>query len=397
MRILKYIFLLLLLSIVALSIFIATQKGNFTIERSKIINSPKSAVFSYVNDYRNWADFGSWTTEDPEIKVLYPEVTVGKGAYYSWEGKEGTGEVRTLFVKENDSIAQKMNYNGTSSSVSWSFKDTIGGTKVTWQSEGKMSFLFKVYTALNGGVNEVIGKIYEKSLANLDKALDYEINTFSTKVNGLVKKPQSFYLAQTFTSELSKVNKNTKIVIPTIVAFCEKNDISISGKPFVIYHTYDLVKGLAKISISVPIKKEIFISPGSDIVSGKLEASEGVKTTVTGDYSHIKKGYEKTLEFLNKNQLTPDPLTSHIEIYSTDKTEIKNPSKWVTEIYIPVLSKILPVKAAIPAPAKIPVTTTDATATSAIEPAKIKKPVVKVTETKKLPTHKTAEEEPSEF
>ena len=181
------------------------------------------------------------------------------------------------------------------------------------------------------------------------------------------------------------------------MAFCEKNDISRSGKPFVIYHTYDLVKGLAKISISVPIKKEIFISPGSDIVSGKLEASEGVKTTVTGDYSHIKKGYEKTLEFLNKNQLTPDPLTSHIEIYSTDKTEIKNPSKWVTEIYIPVLSKILPVKVAIPAPAKIPVTTTDATATSAIEPAKIKKPVVKVTETKKLPTHKTAEEEPSEF
>jgi hypothetical protein len=38
-----------------------------------------------------------------------------------------------------------------------------------------------------------------------------------------------------------------------------------------------MAKGLAKISICVPIKKEIFISPGSDIVSGKLEVSEGVK------------------------------------------------------------------------------------------------------------------------
>jgi hypothetical protein len=37
-----------------------------------------------------------------------------------------------------------------------------------------------------------------------------------------------------------------------------------------------MAKGLAKISICVPIKK-IFISPGSDIVSGKLEVSEGVK------------------------------------------------------------------------------------------------------------------------
>jgi hypothetical protein len=37
-----------------------------------------------------------------------------------------------------------------------------------------------------------------------------------------------------------------------------------------------MAKGLAKFQC-VPIKKEIFISPGSDIVSGKLEVSEGVK------------------------------------------------------------------------------------------------------------------------
>tara|TARA_R110000868_G_scaffold11389_2_gene55820 strand:+ start:53445 stop:54605 length:1161 start_codon:yes stop_codon:yes gene_type:complete len=386
---------------VALSIFIATQKGNFSIERSKIINSPKSAVFNYVNDYRNWADFGSWTSEDPEMKIVYPQVTVGKGASYSWEGKDGPGEMRTLFVKENDSIAQKMNYNGTSSSVFWSFKDTVGGTKVTWKTTGEMSFLFKVYTALNGGVDKVIGTMYEKSLANLDKSLDYEINTFSVKVNGLVKKPQTFYLAQTFTSELSKINKNTKIVIPTIIAFCEENEIDVNGKPFVIYHTYDVVKGLAKISICVPIKKEIFISYGSDMVSGKLEASEGVKTTLTGDYSHIKDGYDKALAFLNKNQLTQDPLISHIEIYSIGKNEMKNPSKWVTEVYIPVLPKIIPVKAYTPAPVKTTVVAPEATPVSSIAPAKVIKPVVKPSvkpiEPKKIPTHKTTEEESSEF
>jgi hypothetical protein len=42
--------------------------------------------------------------------------------------KDGTGEVHS-FVKENDSISQKMNYNGTSSNLSWSFKDTEGGLK----------------------------------------------------------------------------------------------------------------------------------------------------------------------------------------------------------------------------------------------------------------------------
>jgi hypothetical protein len=47
-------------------------------------------------------------------------------------GKDGTGEVRTLLLKMT--VLPKMNYNGTSS-LSLEFKDTEGGTKVTWQSK----------------------------------------------------------------------------------------------------------------------------------------------------------------------------------------------------------------------------------------------------------------------
>ena len=335
MKILKYLFLLLLLSLVALSIFVATQKGDFTVERSKVINSPKAAVFNYVNDYKNWEDFGSWITQDPEMKINYPQNTIGKGASYSWEGKEGNGSMKTIFVKENDSIAQKMNYDGTASNVFWSFKDTVGGTKVTWKTTGKMSFLFKIYTAFNGGVDKVIGGMYEKSLANLDKTLDYEINTYAVKVDGLVKKPETFYLRQTFTSEISKVIKNFRIVAPKIITFCEKNNLPLAGKPFIIYHTYDLVNGLAKISICVPIKTPIYTSEGSDLLTGKLEAYEAVKTTLTGDYSHIAQALDKAKAYRNAKQIVADPSLSHIEVYTTSKTDTKSPSKWVTEIYYP--------------------------------------------------------------
>jgi hypothetical protein len=335
MKILKYLFLLLLLSLVALSIFVATQKGDFTVERSKVINSPKAAVFNYVNDYKNWEDFGSWITQDPEIKINYPQNTIGKGASYSWEGKEGNGSMKTIYVKENDSIAQKMNYDGTASNVFWSFKDTVGGTKVTWKTTGKMSFLFKIYTAFNGGIDRVIGGMYEKSLANLDKTLDYEINTYAVKVDGLVKKPETFYLRQTFTSEISKVIKNFRIVAPKIITFCEKNNLPLAGKPFIIYHTYDLVNGLAKISICVPIKTPIYTSEGSDLLTGKLEAYEAVKTTLTGDYSHIAQALDKAKAYRNAKQIVADPSLSHIEVYTTSKTDTKSPSKWVTEIYYP--------------------------------------------------------------
>ncbi|WP_413997828.1 SRPBCC family protein [Flavobacterium sp. W1B] len=398
MRILKYIFLLLLLSLVALTIFIATQKGDFTVERSRIINSPKSAVFNYVNDYRNWADFGSWTLQDPEIKINYSQNTIGKDASYSWEGKDTNGEIQTLYAKENDSISQKVDSEGTISSIQWIFKDTIGGTKVTWKTKGKMSFFFKIYTALNGGADKVIGTIYEKTLINLDKALVYEINTYSIKENGLVRKPLSFYLCQTFTSEIAKINKNFKIVTPKIIDFCKDNNIAMSGKPFVIYHTYDAQKGLARVSIGVPIKNEIFISAGSDIASGKLEAFEAVKTTLTGDYSHLKKAYNKTVEYLIKNQISHAPLISHIEVYTIGKDEAKKPSEWVTEIYMPIIPKVAPV---INTPTQTVLQTgdidEDPTISNSVEPIKRNKTVLKSTEPKKVPAPKTTEEGQSEF
>ena len=315
MRILKYLFLLLLLSFVALTIFIATQKGDFTVERSKIINSPRSNVFSFVNDFRNWEDFGSWMT---------------------------------------------------SSSVFWSFKDTIGGTKVTWKTIGKMDFSMKVYTAFNGGINRIIGKMYENSLANLDKTLDYEINTFTVKVDGLAKIPATFYLHQTFTSEIAKVTKNSRIVFDKINAFCDQNDIERNGKPFLLYHTYDAAKGLTRLSFCIPITKEIFTSSGSDILSGKLEEFEAVKTTLTGDYSHTKKALDKATAYINTNKIIVDPTFSHLAIFKVRKAEIKSPSKWVTEIYYPIKPKVIP-----------PVNTYVAPAVRKAEPNVAPEPVIK--------------------
>lgn len=341
MRILKYLFFLLLLSFVTLMIFVATQKGEFTVEKSKIINSPRSDVFNYVNDSKNWEDWSSLVLDDSGISVTHSQNTIGKGNSYSWKGKEGSGDVQTINVKENDSIIQKMNYNGIVSDVFLSFKDTLGGTKVTWKAKGKMSFGYKIMTIYHGGATNFIGLLFEKSLANLDKKLDYEMNTFTVKVNGLSTIPATFYLAQTFTSEISKVEKNSEIVSRKIISFCKKNNIARNGKPFNIYYTYDIENGLTKISICIPIKNQIFLVEGSDINSGKFESVQAIKTTLTGDYSHIKEALSKTSEYISTNQFIVEPTFSHVEIYYSGKTEIKSPSKWITEIYIPVKPKAI--------------------------------------------------------
>ena len=338
MKILKYIFLLILLAFFALSVFIATQKGDFEVERSKIIKSPKSTVFNYVNDYRNWENFGSWKIDDPKMQFIYPANTIGKGGSYSWNGTDGSGKIKTVALIDNQSIAQKMDYSGSLSEVNWTFKDTIGGTKVTWRSKGTMNFGFKIYTIFQGGADKVIGSMYERSLANLDKSLDFEMHTYNIKVNGLVKKLGTMYLQQRITSKIVNAPKNIRIMLPKLIHFFRKNKLQIYGKPFVIYHTYDKAKGLTDMSVCVPVAHEIFTSPGSDVTFDKFGSFSAVKTTLTGDYSHTKEAYDKTFDYISKNNLVENP-GPYIEMYSVYTEHEKHPSKWITEIYIPAAVK----------------------------------------------------------
>jgi effector-binding domain-containing protein len=349
MKILKYLFLLSLLSLVALTVFVATQKGIFSVERSKVINSPRITVYNYINDFRNYEDFESWSVEDPTMRMTFPNKTVGNGASFYWEGVDGKGNAIILKTKEGENIQQKINFDGTQADVNWTFKDTLAGkTKVTWKARGTMSFLFKIYTALNGGSDNIIGTVSEKSLANIDKNLDYETKTYTIKVNGIVKKIETPYIKQTFTSEIQKVNKNARIVIPKLIEFSETNGLSTNGKPFIIYHTYNTASGLAKISICLPINKEISTSAGSDITAGKLNGFEAVKTTLKGDYTHTNEAIAKTTAFINNEKITPDLSWSHLEIWTISKLDVKSPSKLMTEIYFPTKPKVIPV-------AKVPV------------------------------------------
>lgn len=356
MRIIKYLFLLLLLSAIALSIFIATQKGSFNIERSKIINSPKSSIYNYVNDYKNWREWNSLAVGDSLINIAYSSNTVGKGSSCSWDGNQGTGNLKTINTKENDSIVQTINFNGNDATITMSFKDTLGKTKVTWRAKGTMGFLYKALNAFNGGADELFGNMFENSLSVLDKKLDYEINTYSVNVNGVTNFKETHYLAQTFTSEFSKVNKNTAIVISKISLFCQNNNLTISGKPFVIYHTYDTTKELTKLSICIPIKDPIFLIEGSDISSKTLKSFEALKTTLQGDYSHTNKALDKSKEHIRANYISLDPTFSHIAIFTISKKDINIPSKWITEFYYPIRPKTV-AKPAVVVPTESEVTT----------------------------------------
>ncbi|MCF6131866.1 SRPBCC family protein [Flavobacterium wongokense] len=349
MRILKYIFLLILLALVGITVYVATQKGDFEVTRSSVIKTSRTTVFDYVNDYKNWETFGSWMQKDNGLKFDYGAKTIGYGARSSWDNGSDEGVIKTVFVKENDSIAQKADYNGTTAAISWKFKDTIGGTKVTIHTKGKMDIMTKISSFFKGGVTSIVGDVYEKSLRNLDKTLHYEMKTYSIKVNGIVQRPSGFCLKQTVSCHIKSVPKNTKIMMARMIHFFKKNKIASTGKPFVSYDKYDVANDFATISVCVPVGQLISISEG-DVTSGEIIAFTCLKTTLTGDYSHSKEAWAKAQKYIADNGLKQNFAGNYSEVYVKTIDDVKQPSKWITEIYIPVFPKAVELPANVVLP-----------------------------------------------
>jgi effector-binding domain-containing protein len=341
MRILKYLFLLIILFSIGLGVYIFTQKGDYQVSRSKVIKASKITVFEYVNDFKNWETFNAMKHQDPSILYNYSGNTSGIGASFSWHGSNGIGIMKTIYIKENDSISQKVTLDGSSAIVNWKFKDTIGGTKVTYSTIGKIGFMMKFKSFFKGGISRIKKNEYDRTLYNLEKTLATELKTYSVKVNGIAQRKAAYFLKQTFSCKTKSVSRNIKVVMSKLVYFFKKNNIPMAGKPFVIFNSTTLETEVITVSVCIPTYRLIAVMPGSDVSSGQMDAFTCIKTTLTGDYSHRKELWKKGQQYIVENKYIPNFGGKYVEIYTKTIDDVKNPSKWKTELYIPVYPKVI--------------------------------------------------------
>ncbi|UUC43987.1 SRPBCC family protein [Flavobacterium cerinum] len=355
MRVVKYIFLLLILAAIALTVYIATQSGKFDVQRTKVINASPTALFNYINDYKNWDDWGPWKEDDPTIRNSYTDRTQGTGASFSWTGKDGNGKMETIKTIGNDTIEQKIYFDhGDPSDVYWTFTPVKGGTKVTWGMKGEMGFMMKAFAILSGGSDRMLGPMFQKGLENIDNVLVKELKEYNIKINGLVKKAGTYYIKQSATCKIPELTGLMAPMFTNLKKFAQDNNISLNGSAFVIYNKYDKAANQVDFSVCLPVKEEIFTAQGSDIATGELIPYLALKTTLSGDYSHSKEAWDKTYAEITKNKWMEDPNGKYLEVYKVGPLQSRKPSEWITEIFIPITAKPKPAPTVTPNPKPVP-------------------------------------------
>ena len=355
MKITKYILLLVLLLSVAFLVFVATQPNNYQINREKVISTSKDNVFNYVNDFTTWEDWFDLKELDQSTITNYNENTSELKDGLSWKSTTSDGKITTTKAVINQSISQDFYLNDDKHKITWTFAETPKGTKVNWSMNGKLSFKWKLNAILNNGMDDVYGTIFENGINKIEKYLVTELESMKIIHSGIVTKHATNFIQQIDSCYIDDFQLRSKKMLQNMIQFVENNEIELKGLPFVMIDKRDDKLNYIKFAMCVPVEEEILTTEGSQISGNHFDEFSAFKTTLTGDYNHLKRARRKATEELTKLNYSIDSSNKYIEIYKVSLPKVKNPSQWVTEIYFPVKKKVIKTKPTDSLPKKVEV------------------------------------------
>ncbi|TPN84668.1 SRPBCC family protein [Aquimarina algicola] len=343
MKIVKYLFFLLLIAIIAGAVYVSTIDGAYQIEESKIINAPDKLVFSTINEYKTWEKWGPWMDESDDLQLQYATLTSGRGASYSWTSEiQGDGKMLTEKVAKNKSIDQKMTIispmGESFSDVYWKFeKIDAKKTKVTWGMKGEQSFMEKAFWATQDStLSQMVKPMYARGLEKIEAFVNEEMKKYTIKIEGVTEHKGGFYMYSATTSSIPEIPEKITQMLPVVTTYMDQNSLPQTGTPFVLYNEYNEELGTSIFSVAVPTQDKVETPKENTVLCDVLPSQKVVKTIVKGHHTNLKEAWENTYKYISENNLEPNIDSPGFEVYITDGKSNPNPAEWITEIYIPI-------------------------------------------------------------
>ena len=161
----------IVMGIVVLLIYAATQPSAFRVQRSASIQAPPERIFPHINDFHSWSGWSPWEKLDPNLKRTFSGPANGVGSTYEWEGnkKVGKGRMEIMESAPSSKIAIQLDFIKpfeAHNTAEFTLAPNGGSTDINWAMLGHKPFLFKVMSVFMD-MDKMIGKDFEKGLANL--------------------------------------------------------------------------------------------------------------------------------------------------------------------------------------------------------------------------------------
>lgn len=342
MKILKYLLFLVLLLIIGSAIYFGTKDGNYDIQDSVVIPAAPEIVFDKVNNFKTWENWSPWKTNDPNIVFNYAEKTSGEGASFSWDGKR-SGAITTTKVIPNKEIHQDFTFQSSTgkrnAEMIWNFEELGDSTKVGWTTKGEHTLIDKVFHSIKG--SDFVATVHQmnrEGLQNISEAVVADMKKYSINVDGVTQYGGGYYMYTTSVAKEQEVGEKAASMMSMVENFISRNNLNVSGNPFILYNEKDPANNTVIFSTGFPIKEKVITPDGSPVVCGFMDPVSAVKVSLKGNYGNLHEASQKGLNYIRENSLQIDPSRKIFEVYAIGPQDDPNPANWLTEIYIPILS-----------------------------------------------------------
>lgn len=181
---------LIILSILAFVLITAAIMSNdVKVERSIVINKPKSEVFEYAKYLKNQDQYSFWAQLDPDMQKEYRGTDGTVGFVSSWIGNEdvGQGEQEITGIVEGEKINYQLRFIKPFESVADSYMSTVQenetSTKVSWGFNSEMPYPMNIML-LFMDMEQVLGEQLQVGLNNMKNIVESKV-TPSNQITSL--------------------------------------------------------------------------------------------------------------------------------------------------------------------------------------------------------------------
>lgn len=178
MKIIKKV-LIAIAVIIAIPLIIALfVKKEYAVEKSIIIEKPKSTIFEYIKYLKNQDNYSKWGSLDPNMKKSYYGTDGTKGFVAAWESDHesvGSREQEILTIIEGEKLEFELRFIKPFESTQLAYMTTESisenQAKLNWGFKGTMKYPTN-FMLLFMDFETLIGEDFQTGLNNLKTILE---------------------------------------------------------------------------------------------------------------------------------------------------------------------------------------------------------------------------------
>lgn len=352
MKLFKYLFLLILMLVLATLAYVAVLDSEFEIEKEIQLKAPRALVFQEINQLKKWEEWSSISKNSDAFS--FSEKTQGEQASLSWENENAktSGKLQNIKVEHDSHIHQEgfseKSIGKTNYDYLWNLRQETDTTVLRLNLKGKLNFNAKILRLLKSKKDKTeLTNSLDADLERLKENVLAKMRVYSVNVDGVKEMPSRTFIYTSISTKNQPeiLSKQREVVFEKLKDFLRSEKLSAEENPFMLFNSIDKTHDNVIVSFGIPINvtKDLEIEDSeNNILMGSNEPQKVIKSTLKGDYQNIAKLWEATRVYMQENHLKQDREAQAYEVFKITSADSENPAEWITELYVPIEERETP-------------------------------------------------------